>query len=221
MYALAHRALIRLARGAVAEATTAAESACSLSDETGLETVFVTALAHGAGAAVKLAAGDIPAADAHLDAAQVPMAGVSAAMPIDAMHTRIVLADAAIRLGRLSEAAGYVDDATRTGQRYRDTGILATQLDALAERLNDADETAPVELSDREQAVLELMPSELSIQQIADALYVSRETVKTHRRNIYRKLSVSSRADAVVAARQAGLLPETGACAALRGGRGA
>ena len=44
-----------------------------------------------------------------LGPALAPMNAVNTAMPLDAMHTRIVLADAGIRLGRISEARGYLD----------------------------------------------------------------------------------------------------------------
>ncbi len=208
VYALAELALIRQSRGDHDAASSAAHSACRLATETGLETVFVTALAHGAAALAGIAAGDIAAADLHLDAARTPMDSVSTALPLDALRTRIVLADVALRLGRTTEAREYIDGATRTSRRHPDTGILGRELATIAERLADTVAHAPPELSERELAVLELMPSELSIQGIADALYVSRETVKTHRRHIYRKLSVASRADAVVAARRSGLIPE-------------
>ena len=66
------------------------------------------------------------------------------------------------------------------------------------------------EMSDREQAVLDLMPTGLSIREIAEELFLSKDTVKSHRRQIYRKLAVNTRSDAVVAARQLGLLPESG-----------
>jgi LuxR family maltose regulon positive regulatory protein len=62
-------------------------------------------------------------------------------------------------------------------------------------------------LSDRETAVLELLPSLLSAREIAAELTVSVNTVKTHIRAIYGKLSVSSRRDAVLRARRRGLLP--------------
>lgn len=214
VYALAERALLQLARTEIEAASASADSACTLAAETGLDTVFVTALAHGAAALIDIAVGDVHGADCHVDAAKKPMASVSTAMPIDAMRTRIVLADAAIRLGRSTEASGLIDDARRTSRRHRDTGVLAEQLDTVAGRLIVDADHAPVHLSEREQAVLELMPSELSIQGIADALFLSRETVKTHRRHIYRKLAVTSRADAVIAARHAGLLPGCGTAAA-------
>jgi len=50
-------------------------------------------------------------------------------------------------------------------------------------------------LSKQEQKVFELMNSELSNKQIADKLFISLSTVKTHINNIYTKLSISSRKD--------------------------
>ena len=61
-------------------------------------------------------------------------------------------------------------------------------------------------LSDAELAVLRLLRSDLSQREIGAELFVSRNTVKTHARNIYRKLAVATRADAVSRARQLELL---------------
>jgi DNA-binding NarL/FixJ family response regulator len=52
-------------------------------------------------------------------------------------------------------------------------------------------------LSDREKDVLGLLVKGLSLKMIADELFVSRETVKTHIKNIYAKLHVSCAAEAV------------------------
>jgi len=41
---------------------------------------------------------------------------------------------------------------------------------------------------------------------VAEQLYVSANTVKTHARAVYRKLDASSRGEAVLRAREAGLL---------------
>jgi len=57
-----------------------------------------------------------------------------------------------------------------------------------------------------EQRVLELLPTHLPQGMIASELHVSRNTVKTHTASIYRKLGVTSRADAVDVARSVGLL---------------
>jgi LuxR family maltose regulon positive regulatory protein len=62
-------------------------------------------------------------------------------------------------------------------------------------------------LSERERAILALLPSLLNAREIADEFTVSVNTVKSHIRSIYAKLGVSSRRDAVVSARASGLLP--------------
>jgi LuxR family transcriptional regulator, maltose regulon positive regulatory protein len=63
-----------------------------------------------------------------------------------------------------------------------------------------------VPLSEREQVVLRYLSSRLSAGEIADELYVSMNTVKTHIKSIYRKLDTNRRWDAVKRARQLQLL---------------
>ena len=62
-------------------------------------------------------------------------------------------------------------------------------------------------LSSRELEVLDLIAAGLTNQQIAARLYLSLHTVKSHARNIYAKLGVSSRTQAVAKGRALGLLP--------------
>ena len=59
------------------------------------------------------------------------------------------------------------------------------------------------DLSRREQEMLEHLSKGYRYKEIADKLYVSLETVRTHIRNIYEKLQVNSRAEAL---RKTGLL---------------
>ena len=61
-------------------------------------------------------------------------------------------------------------------------------------------------LSEREITVLALLPSMLSLEEIALDLTVSVNTVKSHIRSIYTKFGVSSRRLAVLAAHERGLL---------------
>ena len=61
-------------------------------------------------------------------------------------------------------------------------------------------------LTERERAVLSYLPTMGSNSEIAAALSISENTVKQHLKSIFRKLSVSSRREAVRIARTAGLL---------------
>ncbi|WP_160159372.1 LuxR family transcriptional regulator [Streptomyces sp. SLBN-118] len=73
--------------------------------------------------------------------------------------------------------------------------------------LDGPEHPAPVEtLSDRECDVLRQAALMMSTEEIAAELYVSVNTVKTHLRSIYRKLSVSRRRDAVRRAKEFDLL---------------
>jgi DNA-binding NarL/FixJ family response regulator len=61
------------------------------------------------------------------------------------------------------------------------------------------------DLSDREREILALIGAGRSNTEIADELFISMATVKTHVRHIFAKLELRDRAQAVVAARDAGL----------------
>lgn len=61
-------------------------------------------------------------------------------------------------------------------------------------------------LSERELEVLQYLATGMSNQAIADQLFVSLAAVKWHARNIYGKLEVNNRTQAVARARELGLL---------------
>jgi len=61
-------------------------------------------------------------------------------------------------------------------------------------------------LSDRELEALHLIAEDLSNQEIADKLFISLNTVKTHIKNIYMKLEVDSRNQAVTKAKESGII---------------
>jgi len=61
------------------------------------------------------------------------------------------------------------------------------------------------ELTDRERELLTLMAQGKSNQEITDALHISGKTVSNHISNIFNKLQVADRAQAIVRARESGL----------------
>ncbi|MDQ4134112.1 MAG: response regulator transcription factor [Actinomycetota bacterium] len=66
------------------------------------------------------------------------------------------------------------------------------------------------ELTDREREVLELVAAGHNNATIATRLYLSPKTVRNHVSNIFTKLQVADRAEAIVRARRAGLGESTG-----------
>ncbi|MBP2479527.1 LuxR family maltose regulon positive regulatory protein [Crossiella equi] len=84
------------------------------------------------------------------------------------------------------------------------------KLARFADRVLAASPTLPPAITDsltsRELDLLAELPSMRTAEEIAESLYLSVNTVKTHLRGIYRKLGVNARRDAVIAARRCGLL---------------
>ena len=68
------------------------------------------------------------------------------------------------------------------------------------------DRTSTLGLSERERTVLELMASGLTNPEIAEALHLSKHTVKEHTSGLYRKLGVRNRTEAVQRAQRLGLV---------------
>jgi LuxR family maltose regulon positive regulatory protein len=81
--------------------------------------------------------------------------------------------------------------------------LLAGQQPASRPRGSDS---LPEPLTESEARVLRYLPTNLSKREIADELYVSVNTVKTHVKHVYAKLDVQTRREAVESARAMGLL---------------
>jgi LuxR family maltose regulon positive regulatory protein len=81
------------------------------------------------------------------------------------------------------------------------------QTDSLKAQTSRSDLIEP--LSERETQVLELIAKGLTNPEIASRLFLSPHTVKAHAHNIYGKLGVHNRTQAVTRARTLGVLPST------------
>jgi LuxR family transcriptional regulator, maltose regulon positive regulatory protein len=127
-------------------------------------------------------------------------------------HALLLLAPVRHGRGDSSGAHLLVEQARELINRFTDPGVLPALLEQTEQALGSTPHrpTGMAEpLTERELAVLRLLPSRLSTREIGRELYVSVNTVRTHVRGIYRKLGVTSRATAVVHARQLRLLPQS------------
>jgi LuxR family transcriptional regulator, maltose regulon positive regulatory protein len=105
-------------------------------------------------------------------------------------------------------APELLDRQRRHGTAH--AGLIAKILNALAGREPGSQPAGPPRLreplSHAEARVLRYLPTKLSAPEIADELYLSVNTVKTHMRHLYDKLGVHRRHEAVEQARALGLL---------------
>lgn len=82
-------------------------------------------------------------------------------------------------------------------------GFRARLLAVLAERGFQSEAEA---LSERERELLQCLADGLTNKQLEDKLFISQNTIKTHLKNLYRKLGVGSRTAAIAKAREQGWL---------------
>ncbi len=120
--------------------------------------------------------------------------------------------DEYIRNAMRAGADGYVLKSVNTSELVRiirsfgqGNAIISPYMVNLTLKLEDKEEsknTAREELTEREREILKCITDGKSNKEISDSLFVSVETVKSHIKNIYRKLNVKNR---VEAARKAGM----------------
>ena len=192
--------------GTRAAAHDAADRALESARQRGLAGYQRLALAHAVRAAA--AAGPREAADDIERALELVRRPIGA---LDAGYVYAVAADVRLTAGE-PDGADLLQHAQEVTDRCLDPGVLGSRLRRVRDRHRLA-EPAPTStpglvepLTDRERAVLRLLPGPLSQRQIAAELFVSVNTVKTHSRGIFRKLQAGDRREAVQRARELGLL---------------
>jgi LuxR family maltose regulon positive regulatory protein len=102
--------------------------------------------------------------------------------------------------------AKMIYDVASQGILPQYTGRLLAAFPSFESRRRPSGETIEP-LSEREREVLELISEGLSNKEVAGRMFISLRTVKWHTGNIYGKLGVNSRTQAVAKAKALGLLP--------------
>jgi LuxR family maltose regulon positive regulatory protein len=126
-------------------------------------------------------------------------------------HALLVLAQVRVARSRLERAGGDLKRAQRAIGEFPDPGrlpaIAATvEQDLTTARATVGNHQLVEDPSAAELAVLQCLATGLSRREIGERLYISLNTVKTHIRELYRKLGATSRADAVARGEALGLL---------------
>src|SRR5439155_17647400 len=162
-------------------------------------------------ALVHARAGDASDARAEAKHALFLVSMLSTVAPWIAVEARIFLARAFLLLGDVGLARVIAREADELLALVPDGESLQARLAGLELTL-DAEHVPlgvlATPMTPAEMRVLRYLPTHLTFAAIAEELFVSRNTVKTQAISIYRKLGVSSRDPAVVAARSLGLLED-------------
>lgn len=200
-------AIISLELGRAGEAARWVERADDLRRRESLDEYPTGVFGLAAKARIQGAAGEIEAALESGERARV-LADRSGVRPYQ-LYALTVLAGLVATARGASEAREVLRSARAIAAACSDAGSLVHALDEEDRRLRGRGEPTsgvPEALSERELAVLRLLPTRLTFAEIGSQLYISKNTVRTHAQSIYRKLGVDSRAEAVAAARRGKLL---------------
>jgi LuxR family maltose regulon positive regulatory protein len=149
--------------------------------------------------AVHLRQGRLPQARAELESALHRHRQWALLTPWLSVEIQLRLAEVLLAMDDRAAAAATATEVRNVLVAWPEGGdALLARLGELERRRVAPSAPAPAEpLTEREQAVLSLLRRSLSVSEIARELYVSGNTVKTHRRAIYRKLGVSTRQEVI------------------------
>ena len=206
--ALGLLAAIDAEEGRTATAVAWARQAIGYAQETGQADLWPVAMAHLGLASALARTGHL--AEAEREAVRGERLRRTPQLTAAHAHALLVLAGVRAARSQLTRAASDLERARAAISELPDPG----RLPALAARVEKMFDDPPVrpqqspieEPSPGELAVLRYLATDLSQREIGARLYVSLNTVKTHTRELYRKLGVHSRSQAVARATSLGLV---------------
>ena len=208
--ALSTLSLIAAGRGDIPRAEDLADMARGLATRDDLSEAPQASLAYTATGRVRAAQGRLPEARAEFEHAVSSRRRRPGMSPWATLEGILGLAQVLLDLGENAEAGELADEGQHVLAEFpEEVDVLQARLDGLRRQLMARPRVAASAgdpLTEREMAVLRLLRGSLSLREISQELYVSPNTVKTHAQAIYRKLGVSSRNDAVLRGREAGVL---------------
>jgi LuxR family maltose regulon positive regulatory protein len=209
--ALAELSLLAVERGDWPDAQEKADQAVDLIEIAGIEEHLFSILGYVVAARVAAHQGNQVAARRHagtvlrmnttLSPAVIPW--LSAQVAIALAEIFLELGDFAAARVRAQEAGWHLDGLLTEGALRQQLGRVLARLAGEGGHVRVPSAMA---LTRAEIRVLQLLPTHLSLGQIGEELYISRNTVKAHLTAIRRKLQCSSRNEIVARGRDLGLL---------------
>ena len=196
-------------RGGWAEAAERMERARAAIDEHQLYDYVFIVLAFVVAAQLELHRGDPEEADRQLTRAMRVRPSCTITLPYIAVRLRLRLAKVFLAKGERVTAQHLLREIEDILRQRPDLGALVDQVSEFREILTSGSQPGATGGSPLTPAELRLLPylqTHLTIGEIGERLFVSRNTVSSEVASIYRKFGVSSRSHAVEQAVSIGLL---------------
>ncbi len=136
---------------------------------------------------------------------------LTSALPVVSVKALLELGRAYLALGDSNGVVAVLRQAQDILQQRPDLGLLPQQAAELRTELNAGHVhiSGASSLTAAELRLLPLLYTHLTLEEISERLYVSRNTVKTQAASVYRKFGVNSRREAVIRIHDLGLLTHT------------
>ena len=205
----AQLALLAARQGAWGEAAERARAAQAVVDEAGLGDYASSAIAHAATARIAVHQARHEDARAALIRTHRLRPMLDHGIPWLSIQVGLELARAHLALGEAAAARTILTETERVLDLRPDMGSLVEDARELHDRVEAT--TGPagawaMSLTGAELRLLPYLATHLTFPEIAARLFISRNTVKTEAVSIYRKLTASSRSEAIERAVEVGLL---------------
>jgi LuxR family transcriptional regulator, maltose regulon positive regulatory protein len=208
---LAARGIAAIERGDWPSAETLVDQALTIISHGQFDSYWTSALVYATGARIAAHRGDVAISRELAAKAARLRPLLTYALPVVSVKSLLELGRAYLALGDSSGVAAVLRQAEDIIQQRPDLGVLPDQAADLRTELR----AGPVQtggassLTAAELRLLPLLPTHLTLEQIAERLYLSRNTVKTQAASVYRKFGVNSRGEAVIRMNDLGLQVRT------------
>ena len=202
-------ALLAMDRGRWAEAAERVEVALAAVDEARMHDYATSVLAFAAAARLAVHRGDLKEANRELTRAMRARPSLTFALPFLAVRLRLQLAKVYWAMADYSAARHLLREIDDILLHRPALGALLDEVSEFRRVVTSSAQGGAAGGSPLTPAELRLLPylqTHLTIREIGERLFVSRNTVSSQFSSIYRKLGVSSRSDAVKQATATGLL---------------
>jgi len=202
-------ALLAMDRGRWAEATEHLDRALGAIDEHRMHDYASSLLAFAGAARLAVHRGDLDEANRQLTRAMRARPSCTFALPFLAVRVRLQLAKVSWAIADATTARHLLREIDDILVHRPALGALVDEVAEFRRTLTSGPQLGATGASPLTRAELRLLPylqTHLTLREIAERLFVSRNTVSSEVSSVYRKLGVSSRNDAVQQATAIGLL---------------